>query len=142
MHELSIARSLIELACRHAREQGANRVVRLQVRLGSASVVLRSLYTCFGPAARGTACEEAVLEIEEVPLSVYCRRCEDTRHPAGRFNFRCPSCGAPTHEVLTGREMQLVGIELGFDATPVGVACPAATTPASTDLTDRSRRIA
>jgi hydrogenase nickel incorporation protein HypA/HybF len=114
MHELTIARSLIDLSCKHAREQGASRVTRIHIRLGSMSVVLRSLYSCFGPASRGTLCEGALLDIDEVPLSVHCRRCNATRHPAGRFNFRCPDCGAPTPDILTGRELQLIGIDLDF----------------------------
>jgi hydrogenase nickel incorporation protein HypA/HybF len=32
--------------------------------------------------------------------------------PAALYNFRCPDCGRPTPKVLTGREMQLVYIEL------------------------------
>ncbi len=114
MHELTVAKSLIVLACKHAREQGANRVTRLHVRLGTMSVVLRSLYACFGPATRGTLCENATLEVDEVPLTVHCRQCNATKEPAGRFNFRCPDCGTPTHEVLTGREMQLIGIDLAW----------------------------
>lgn len=117
MHELTIAKSLIDLACKHAREQGANRVSRLHVRLGTMSVVLRSLYACFGPATRGTLCENATLEVDEVPLTVHCRHCNATKQPAGRFNFRCPDCGTPTHEVLTGREMQLIGIDLAWPRT-------------------------
>lgn len=112
MHELSIAKSLVDIACRHAREQGASRVTRLHVRLGATSVVLRSFHMCFGPATRGTICEGAVLDIEEVPLSVHCPHCVATKYPAGRFSFRCPDCGTPTNRVLTGREMQLIGIDL------------------------------
>ena len=87
-------------------------MTRLHVRLGATSVVLRSFHMCFGPATRGTICEGAVLDIEEVPLSVHCPHCAATRYPAGRFNFRCPDCGTPTNRALTGREMQLVGIDL------------------------------
>jgi len=116
MHELSIAKSLIELSCAHAEREGARRISRLHVRLGTQSVVLRSLYMCFGPASRGTLCEGAALEIEEVPLSVHCRGCNATKYPVGRFSFRCPDCGTPAHEILTGREMQLIGIDLDFGA--------------------------
>jgi hydrogenase nickel incorporation protein HypA/HybF len=127
MHELTIAKSLIDLACQNARERGASRVTRIHIRLGSMSVVLRSLYNCFGPASRGTLCEGAALEIDEVPLSVHCRRCNATKHPAGRFNFRCPDCGAPTPDVLTGREMQLIGIDLDYRGRD-GVAAETAPT--------------
>src|SRR5690606_19214610 len=122
MHELTIAKSLVDLACRHAREQGASRVTRLHIRLGTMSVVLRALYACFGPATRGTLGVGARLDVEEVPLPVRCRQCDGVKQPAGRFNFRCPDCGTPTHEVLTGREMQLIGIDLAWPRSDAAAA--------------------
>ena len=112
MHELSIAQSLIQLACEHAEQNGAHKVRRISVRLGVLSGMLRSLYICFGSASKGTGCEGAVLEIEEVPLTVYCGRCDQTRSPGSRYSFACPYCSTPTPDIVTGREMQLVAIEL------------------------------
>ncbi len=113
MHELALARSLVELVDDHAERHGARHVQRIHVRLGQMSVMTRALYVCFVPAARGSRCEDAILEIEEVPLTVKCAHCREIKKPSGRFNFRCPDCGMPTPEVVTGREMQLVSIELG-----------------------------
>jgi hydrogenase nickel incorporation protein HypA/HybF len=112
MHELTIARHLVDLACEHAREQGADRVKGLQVRLGVLSGMLKPLYFCFDAAARGTMCEGAVLEIDEVPLTVMCPRCATPKTPRTHHIFRCPTCGSPTPRVVTGREMQLVALEL------------------------------
>lgn len=113
VHELALARSLIEMVDDYAAKEGAAAVCRIHVRLGQLSAMTRALYFCFGSAARGTRCERARLEIEEVPLSVRCRHCDAVKIPSGRYNFRCPDCGMPTPEVVTGREMQLVAIELG-----------------------------
>ena len=115
MHELSIAKSLIELACEHAKNEGALKVTRISVRLGSESVVFRSLYFCFDSATKGTLCEDAVLDIEEVPLSAFCPTWDEAKLLPTRTSFRCPDCGTPTPKVLTGREMQLVSLKLQFD---------------------------
>lgn len=115
MHELSVARSLIELASEHAKNEGALRVTRISVRLGTESVVFRSLYFCFDTATKGTICEDAVLDIEEVPLSVFCPSCDEAKLLPCRTSFRCPDCGTPTPKILTGREMQLISINLEFD---------------------------
>lgn len=112
VHELTLARSLIEMVDDYAAKEGAGAVDRIHVRLGQLSAMTRALYFCFGSAARGTRCESARLEIEEVPLTVRCRHCDAVKTPSGRYNFRCPDCGMPTPEVVTGREMQLVAIEL------------------------------
>lgn len=112
MHELTIANSLVELACAHAVENGAQRVKAISVRMGVLCGIGRSLYFCFEPASRGSLCEGAVLSIEEVPLSVRCEHCDDVKVPRALYNFRCPDCGYPTPKVVSGREMELVSIEL------------------------------
>jgi len=112
MHELSIATALIKQVCEYAANEGAERVAGINIRMGALSGIARALYFCFPSASRGTMCEHAILHIEEVPLTVMCAHCAAAKTPAGLYNFRCPDCGRPTPKVLTGREMQLVSIEL------------------------------
>ena len=113
MHELALARSLIEMVDDYALAHGASRVARIHVRLGVQSALTRALYVSFRAASRGTRSEGATLDIEEVPLTVYCRVCDGVKTPSGPYNFRCSECGHATPEVVTGREMQLVSIVLG-----------------------------
>ena len=112
MHELALARSLTDMVHGFAAEQGVDRVKKINVRLGALSAMTRALHFCFGSASKGTACEGAVLNIEEIPLTVHCDTCNSIKTPSGRYNFRCPDCGMPTPKVVSGREMQLVSIEL------------------------------
>jgi len=116
MHELSVATSLIELASDHAARHGAARVSRIGIRVGVLQHIARSIAFCFDVAARGTPCEGARLDIEEVELTVRCPACGEVKQPRGRYNFRCPDCGAATPQVVTGRELQLVTITLPPDA--------------------------
>ena len=112
MHEIALARSMIELIDSHAAKHGADRVLYVHAKLGVLSAMTRALYVSFKAASLGTRCEGATIEIEEVPLTVFCRKCYEVKRPIGPYNFRCSSCGQPTPEVVTGREMQLVSIEL------------------------------
>jgi hydrogenase nickel incorporation protein HypA/HybF len=122
MHELTLAKCLIDLVSEQAAEKGASRVTRIHVRLGVLAGIMRSLYTCYSTAIRGTICESAILELEEVPLTVRCPACDEVKAPPGLYNFRCPDCGTATHEVVTGREMQLVSVELDYDDSPAAPA--------------------
>jgi hydrogenase nickel incorporation protein HypA/HybF len=125
MHELSIASALIGQVCEHAASAGAERVAKISIRMGALSGISRALYFCFPSASRGTMCEGATLHIEEVPLTVMCAHCVAIKTPAALYNFRCPDCGRPTPKVLTGREMQLVSVELVapcLDDAPADVA--------------------
>ena len=128
MHELTLATSLVELANSHAAQHGTRRIVRITIRLGALCGIARSLYFCFKPAARGTLCEDADLRIIEVPLRVHCDACQQIKAPRALYNFRCPDCGHPAPKVITGREMELVSIELSDtdDARGVNSALPAA----------------
>ena len=137
MHELTLAKCLIDLVGEQAAEKGASRVTRIHVRLGVLAGIMRSLDTWYSTAIRGTICENAVLELEEVPLTVRCPTCDEVKAPPGLYNFRCPDCGTATHEVVTGREMQLVSVELDYDDSPAALAslreapAQAPTTPGS-----------
>jgi hydrogenase nickel incorporation protein HypA/HybF len=128
VHELTLATSLVELANSHAAQHGTRRIVRITIRLGALCGIARSLYFCFKPAARGTLCEDADLRIIEVPLRVHCDACQQIKAPRALYNFRCPDCGHPAPKVITGREMELVSIELSDtdDARGVNSALPAA----------------
>jgi hydrogenase nickel incorporation protein HypA/HybF len=118
VHELSIAQSLIELACEAALREGADRVAKLNVRIGQlAGVVAEALQFSFEIAAEGTLCEGAALEIEEVPIAVLCPRCNDVKMLPDGYNFCCPICGSPTPEIVAGRELDLISLELAPHAS-------------------------
>jgi hydrogenase nickel incorporation protein HypA/HybF len=90
--------------------------------MGALSGMERALHFCFNSAASNTPCEDAVLQIDLVALTVLCSHCNEIKTPAARYNFRCPDCGRPTPRVVTGREMELVSVKLeprGTNATDV-----------------------
>ena len=117
MHELALARSLVEIIDAYATDNGAQPVKRVHVRLGVLSAMTRALYVSFHATSRGTLCEDALLDIEEVALTVFCNFCDQVKQPGGRYSFRCPDCGHATPKLVTGREMQLVSITLDEPAT-------------------------
>jgi hydrogenase nickel incorporation protein HypA/HybF len=118
MHELSIAMSLIEVACEEAERLGAQRVSALHLRLGALSGVVReALEFSFELAAADTAAAGARLVVEEVPVTVLCPVCAEERRLPSVQRFRCPVCDAPTPDVVGGRELELVAMEVDGDAT-------------------------
>lgn len=113
MHELSIALSLIEVAEARAAEEGAEHISRLFVRIGILSgVVPEALISAFEIAAHATMAEGAVLEIQDVPIAVYCAACEREVPTGSTFSFECPACGHLTHDVRSGNELELTSMEI------------------------------
>jgi len=112
MHELSIALSLLDLVAEEAGRRGV-RVTAVHVRLGPLSgVVADALVSAFELAREGTPQERAILVIEEVPVVVSCPRCAGPRTPDSAWVLCCPTCGTPTPEILSGRELDLVALEI------------------------------
>ena len=111
MHEASVALDLVQLALEVAAEHGARRVTHLTVRVGEwSSVVPEALAFAFPECARATIAERARLSIERVPGMARCARCGPVRLDLA-LGLRCPRCGAPTPEFLSGAELELDTLE-------------------------------
>ena len=112
MHELSIALSLLDLV----EEEEARREVRVtavHVRVGALSgVVGDALVSAFELAREGTRHERTNLVIEEVPVVVSCARCAGPKTLESAWLLTCPTCGDPTPEILSGRELDVVALEI------------------------------
>ena len=113
MHELSVALSLIDMANEEAGKHEGVRVNALLLKLGPLSGVVKEALTfSFEIACEGTALEGAQLVIEEVPVVVHCENCCADEQTASIQDLRCPRCGGLSTEVIRGRELELVSLQL------------------------------
>ena len=104
------------MASEKAEALGDVRVEALHVRLGAWSGVVKdALLFSFDLAAEGTTIGGARLEIEEVPLVVRCPTCAAERELPS-VELRCPVCASPTPEIVRGRELELVSLEVRENA--------------------------
>jgi hydrogenase nickel incorporation protein HypA/HybF len=109
MHELSLADSIVRIACAHA---GERRIARVELRVGHLrQVVPSALEFAFGLVAEGTVAEGAELVMEEVPATGRCRGCGSASTLDG-FPLRCPACGSLDLELLGGDELLVDALEL------------------------------
>ena len=121
MHELSIAQSLVELI---EDELIADRVTdsvtpavfhvgRVIIKVGVLSgVIPEALASAFPVAVSRSAIRGATLSIEEIPVTVFCQTCNARRELSSPQRLRCPVCDTPTPDVVGGRELELVSIEV------------------------------
>lgn len=113
MHELSIAMSMIEMAAEEAARHGGGRVSAIHLRLGPLSgVVKEALLFSYEVACEGTPLEGSSLLIEDVPVVVFCEACRAETSPASIQRFCCSVCDAPAEQVLRGRELEVVALEI------------------------------
>ncbi len=113
MHELAIARSLIDLASRHAAAAGAGRVFRLRCRIGAMRQIDDAFMQGAFEAARvGTACADAELLIDKPPMQARCQACHKI-FVVRDWHWTCPSCSGEGELLEGGDELELVSIDAG-----------------------------
>jgi hydrogenase nickel incorporation protein HypA/HybF len=112
MHELSIAMSIVELAEEEAERRGVQ-IDAVHLRLGALSgVVKEALLSCYEMACEGTPLQASRLVVEDVPVIVFCSGCQAQRPLSSVQLFCCPECGAPCSEIVQGRELEVVALEI------------------------------
>ena len=112
MHELSIAMSIVDAAVEEAQRRGVQ-VTAVHLRLGALSGVVKdALLFSYEVACQDTPLQGSRLIVEDVPVTVFCPRCQEKRVLESVQLFQCPECGAPTRDVLQGKELEVFALEV------------------------------
>ncbi len=112
MHELSIAMSIVELAVEEAERRGVQ-IDAVHIKLGALSgVVKEALVSCYEMACENTPLQGSRLVIEEVPVVIFCPTCQTQRPLSSIQLFCCPECGTPCSQIVQGRELEVVALEI------------------------------
>lgn len=112
MHELPVTQSLLDLALKHAEDQGAARVAGIYVQIGQlSSYVDEAVQFYWDLISEGTPAEGAQLHFERVPMRLECRACGHQFAPEA-LSYQCPACDSGEVSVIAGEEFQLVGLDI------------------------------
>ena len=125
MHEMSIVEALVRAVHQQVDGPELTRVCTVQVRVGQLrQVVPEILRFCFDAAVRDTPLAGARLEVEQRPARARCPHCRQEFAVAEQW-FECPHCGACDGELISGRELDLMSLELDEPAAAaVATATP------------------
>lgn len=117
MHELSIARSIVDVATEEARRQCCGKVTGVTLRIGRLSAVHeQALRYSFNLLVEATPLAGAGLTVIEVPVRIWCPGCEAEAELAGIQRLACPTCGHASGDIRAGRELEIESIEIDLDA--------------------------
>jgi len=112
MHELTLSRGIVDIACREAAADGARRVLRVRVAIGALSHVdAGAVAFCFEATARGTLAEGAILTIEQPPGRARCLPCDAEVSVGGREQ-PCPCCGQHRWVLVGGDDLRVLDLEV------------------------------
>jgi len=112
MHEMSIVSGVLDIAEQEARSAGALVINKVEIEVGTlAGVEIPSLEFCFEVARRGTLAAKAELVIHEIPGLGRCPDC-DKEVAVDYFMAVCPACGQGLVEILQGKELRVLSINV------------------------------
>jgi len=112
MHEYPVAMEIVHTAEEEAKKNNAKSVSKINLVVGEFSGYLAdSIKLYFDVLAKGTMCEKAELEIENIKPKLKCAICGELfeRKP---FEFECPKCGGVGEPTEIGREFYVKSIEV------------------------------
>ena len=112
MHEMSVAQNILEIVREHISDGEENKVRAIKLKIGELSgIVPDALEFCFSTMIDRTEFEQASLHIVHIPIAAVCNVCKQ-QSKLEYGVFICPSCYSNDIELLTGKEMQVVSIEV------------------------------
>jgi hydrogenase nickel incorporation protein HypA/HybF len=114
MHETALALSILDIVVNKCTEAGGRTVDSVRVRIGTAAGVLpEALLFAFDAVKATTVADKATLEIERVPVGGMCSDCKKEFAVEGaQYVFSCPLCGSRSFEITSGREMEILDMEI------------------------------
>jgi hydrogenase nickel incorporation protein HypA/HybF len=112
MHELSLAKDIVDLVYQNVPSSEINQVSNVVVKVGEFSgVVIDSLKFSYRAIVADTGLEKSELEINYVPFRLRCNSCgKITSNEFGMVI--CEECGSGDTEILSGNELQVVEVRL------------------------------
>ncbi len=111
MHEMSIAEMLLNIVLNEAHSHSISMIEKILVQIGEmAAVNSEALKFCFSVISKDTIAENAILDIEIVPIVARCQKC-GLIFQVENFSFKCPDCDIITNDWISGREITVVSIE-------------------------------
>ncbi len=112
MHEYSIVQSLLESCEEHAKQNEADEVTKVIIKVGVLSGVEPDLLqTAFDTFKEKTICDKAEFIINIQKVLIKCNDCK-TQSTLEKHEFDCPSCKSVNIEVLDGEDMYLMSLEM------------------------------
>lgn len=112
MHELSIAMGIVEAATEEAQRRGVQ-VSAVHLRLGALSGVVKdALLFSYEVACQDTPIAGSKLLVEDVPIVIFCEKCNGEKTLSSLQSFACPECGTPTMNIIHGKELEVFALEV------------------------------
>jgi len=112
IHELAVTESLLKIVLKHAEENGAKRIVSIQLQVGELRDLTEEwMQRYFDYLSEGTLAEGGKILLTKIPVAFRCGACVHTFSADIRqSNLLCPACGHESCELVKGNEFLIESI--------------------------------
>lgn len=115
MHEMSLMAGVFDVINKSIAPYPNAKVTKVILVVGAlTNAVPDALQLAFEVFAKGSPVEGAVLEIQEVPLTLKCDEC-GWEGPVDIYQSVCPKCRSFNVRVIAGRELLIKSLEVETD---------------------------
>jgi hydrogenase nickel incorporation protein HypA/HybF len=112
VHELSIARNIIQIVNSSVEKDKLDLVDKIYLKIGLLSnVLIESLNFSYTSVIENTLLKNSRLYIELIPIKIKCNDCNEI-NTTNDFIFTCPDCKSSAINVISGDEMIISSIHL------------------------------
>jgi len=129
MHEWALAEAVVSTTLKVAKEKGLKEVIELKIKIGELQQIDQEIFEFALSQLRSPMLKNAKFSLETVKAELKCRVCnhkwkfstENMDHDVSEFihfipeiahtYLKCPKCGSPDFEILTGRGVWLDSIK-------------------------------
>ena len=111
MHELRIAGDLSHIVLEAAQNENLSKVTRVNISFGQMVQIVPDIFeTSFREIVRNTIANQALLDIEILPVKMKCRNC-GSDFQVENNSFSCNICTSAELDIIQGNELFIKSIE-------------------------------
>ncbi|OQY00563.1 MAG: hydrogenase maturation nickel metallochaperone HypA [Desulfobacteraceae bacterium 4572_130] len=113
MHEMGVAMQMVEIALSSIPKNINNpRIKKINLKIGELTAIVEDSFKfCFKIITEDTPLKNAKLIIESVPVKAQCQNCNHTWDVKNSV-FTCPGCEKGTVDLISGRELEILSLEI------------------------------
>ncbi|MBI5848345.1 MAG: hydrogenase maturation nickel metallochaperone HypA [Nitrospirae bacterium] len=113
MHELSIAQNVLDIVSEQCTRSGHTKIDSVNLRIGRASGIMPdALIFAFNAIKPDSIARDALLNIEEVPVTGLCNDCASSFIVQEEYILNCPVCKGSSFQITSGRELDIIDMEV------------------------------
>ena len=112
MHEFSIVVGIVNSVNEVLQSEKANEVKRIDLAIGKLSgIEFQAFENAWPIATQGTVLEKSQRVIQQIPGKAKCNSCGEV-YGLREIYTLCPVCQGYSKEILSGKELKLISIEV------------------------------